>query len=104
MKRQRVWRAPAVRPRRHCGAKRGETLTETLVGVLIVALATTILMGGVAAAGRVRQKADQARRDFSYSSKTSSDGSVTVSAGGASVAVNVTENTDGTYYWYDYRA
>lgn len=80
----------------------GETLTETLIGVLIVSLATLVLLGGIAATARIRQKADDARRSFAYHETSSSSGTVAVTGDGKTFELSVTEKNDGTFYWYEY--
>lgn len=94
-----------IRRARGRHARRGETLTETLVGMLIVAAASAILMGGIAAAARISRKAAESKTTFSYAAAAhGSDGAVTVTPGGGTAfTLQVTQYTDGTYYWYAYQ-
>ncbi len=80
----------------------GETLTETLVSVLIVALVFLFLTGAVMSAAKVNEKARPEEAAFQKGAAESDSFSVTVSVGAVSETVDATlYKTGNGYYYYE---
>ena len=55
---------PVARPMRKRNSRRGETLVETLAAILVAALSVVLLVGGIAAAGRIGLRTAELDGDF----------------------------------------
>ena len=85
-------------------SRRGETLTETLASILIIALSAAILAGMVSAAARLSAKAKAADATFYQEIQAAEVGSpgeagsgiVTITAGGDTGSVHVSVRGGGS--------
>ena len=88
--------------------KTGESIAETLVAVLIMAVAFLMLTGAVVTAARINNRIKNA--DVSFAAGTSEEPSpskVTISLDGIAAEVEVTvyqTETENGYYYYYYEA
>ena len=87
----------------------GETLVETLIAVIVIVLALTMLAGAIVTAARVNSAAQSLGTAFNYSASADVEGtqSVTIthdSADPTTVEVTGRQTADDNKYQYYYKA
>ena len=84
------WSKAARRTRKKLKSQAGETLTETLVALLIAALALTMLAGAIASSFGVIQRGRE-KLDQYYTANEAADGVVKMSGDGTAGKVTLTD-------------
>ncbi len=74
----------------------GETLLETLLSIMVIALALAMLTTAVVAATRINAKLQEVNQDFSYQADSSTSGTVLIGSGSKEAVIS--ENNG--YYYY----
>ena len=82
-------------------AKKGESIAETLVAVLIMALAFLILVGAVMTAGRINARIKNGEVQFSTAGETETLSDVTLGAKTISVKHHP-KSEESNYEYYKY--
>ena len=81
--------------------KGGETLVETLVAILIVALVMLFFSTAIVAASRLNRAVRDADVSFVYEDDAPAAAkTLTVSGSGGSSAISVTEHTNNGFHYY----
>ena len=82
--------------------RRGESLIETLIAMLIVSLVMLGLSGAITSAAKINHDTERAMRSCTMSKDTQTDViTATVRWGGESRPVSITQYEDDGYYFYE---
>lgn len=81
--------------------KKGETIVETLVAILIVAICFLMLQTSVVASARINKTSSEENVPFNMNNPIITSCSITVNGNTVSTRYTCKVTSDGEYYYYD---
>lgn len=87
--------------RKKLRAKQGETLLETLISILIIAMVFVFLSTAIVTAAKINAKARDADSSFRYEAESTGEKVLIISGGGLSGTIPVERYQHNGYYYYD---